>query len=182
MSKFIIKKFVGEQELLDMLELDKKCYATQDQGVYEICKEWLSANSDIYTCVYDGSTLCGYLAFMPITRECYEKHLKGQIKDYQITGRDVLPFTEGQEHYCLLVSLVVDEEYRDGNALVSLLHSFYRRLKDYEKRNIKIKTIIADCVNPRAEEFCQKNGFRQVIKNDHCNIYEGNVWLLLIEW
>lgn len=175
MSKFIIKKSVGERELLDMLELDKKCYSKQDQGVYEVCKEWLNVNSSIYTSVYDGSTLCGYIAFMPITRECYERHLKGQIKDFQIRGKDVLPFTRGQEHYCLLVSLVVNEEYRNGNVLVSLLHSFYNGLKDYEKNGVHIKTILADCVNPRAEEFCQRSGFEQVIKNKYCNIYEGNI-------
>ncbi len=175
MSKFSIKTFVGDEELLDMLELDKKNYEMQDQGVYEICKQWLNANPFIYTCAYDRDKLCGYIAFMPITKECYERHIKGEIKDYQITGADVLPFVEGQEHYCLLVSLVVDEEYRDGDVLVCMLNSFYRRIKDYERRSIKIKTIIADCVNPRVEEFAKNSGFKQVIKNSNCNIYEGNI-------
>lgn len=175
MSKFTIKNFVGDDDLLQMLELDKKNYSEEDRGIYEVCKEWLASNPFIYTCVYNGKTLCGYLAFMPITKECYERHIKGEIKDSQITGADVLPFTPGQEHYCLLVSLVVDEEYRDGDALVCLLNSFYRQLRDYEKKGVVIKTIIADCVNPRVEEFAKNSGFKCVIKNQHCNIYEGNI-------
>lgn len=175
MSKFCIKTTVGDRELLDMLQLDKENYAEEDQGVYDTCKQWLRSNPDIYTCIYDGAVLCGYVAFMPITRECYARHIRGEIKDSQITSEDVLPFAEGREHYCLLASLVVDEKYRGGDVLFSLLDAFCKRLNDYDNQGIKIKTIIADCVNPRVEKFVRKSGFKQVIKNEHCNIYEGNI-------
>lgn len=175
MGRFTIKNFVGDEELRDMIRLDKQNYAEEDQGVYETCKQWLEANPFIYTCAYDGDKLGGYIAFMPITKECYLRHINGEMKDSQIKGSDVLPFAVGQEHYCLFVSLVVDKNYRDGDVLVSLLNAFYKRLKDYERNSIVIKTIIADCVNPRVEQFAKSSGFKCVIKNKHCNIYEGNI-------
>ncbi len=175
MTKFNIKTFVGDEELWDIIELDKKNFSEDNFTSFDTCKEWIDVNPFICTCAYDRDKLCGYIAFMPITKKCYERHIKGEMKDNEIHGKDVLPFVEGQEHYCLLVSLVVDEAYRDGDVLVSLLNSFYKRLKDCERRGIVIKTVIADCVNPRVEEFAKNSGFKQVIKNEHCNIYEGNI-------
>lgn len=175
MGKFNIKTFIGEEELSEIIELDKQTFAEENVTSFETCKEWIDVNPFICTCAYERDKLCGYIAFMPITKECYEKHLKGEIIDSQIRGKDVLPFVEGVEHYCLLVSLVVREEYRNGDVLVSLLNTFYKRLKNYDKSGVKIKTIIADCVNPRVEEFAKNSGFKQIIKNEHCNIYEGNI-------
>lgn len=175
MQKFTIKNFIADEELWEIIELDKKNFTEENLATFETCKEWIDVNPFICTCAYDGTRLGGYLAFMPITKECYERHIKGEIKDSEIRGTDVLPFTVGQEHYCLLASLVVDEEYRNSDLLICLLNAFYKRLRDYQNSGIVVKTIIADCVNPRVEEFAKNSGFKQIIKNEHCNIYEGNI-------
>lgn len=175
MSKFTIKNFITDEELYDIIELDKQNFSGENFTDFDICKEWIDVNPFICTCAYDRDKLGGYLAFMPITKECYLRHINGEMKDCDIRGKDVLPFEKGQELYCLLVSLVVDKDYRDGDILVSILNSFYKKLKGFERDGIVIKTIIADCVNPRVEEFAKNSGFKCVIKNEHCNIYEGNI-------
>ncbi len=175
MTRFNIKSFIGDEELHDIIELDKQNFSGENFTSFEICKEWIDVNPFICTCAYDRDKLGGYIAFMPITKECYLRHINGEMKDCEIRGKDVLPFVKGAEHYCLIVSLVVAKEYRDGDLLVSLLNSFYKRVKDYERNGVKIKTVIADCVNPRVEEFAKNSGFKCVIKNKHCKIYEGNI-------
>lgn len=176
MGKFVIKNFIGDEELKQIIELDRKNFSDDNFTNFDICKEWIDVNPYICTCVYDQNILGGYIAFMPITKECYDRHIKGEIKDSEIRGKDVLPFEVGKEHYCLIVSLVVDEKYRDGDLLVYLLNSFYKKVKKFERDGIKIKTIIADCVNERVEEFALNSGFKCVVKNNYCKIYEGNIF------
>lgn len=50
-------------------------------------------------------------------------------------------------------------------------------MKDKLKRdNIKIKSIVIDVVNPKMEQFVLDSGFKQVLKTENLNIYEGNIF------
>lgn len=177
MGNFRIKTFVSIEDVKAMCELDKKNYKTNNQVDFETCKSWYDKNPKIYTAITHNNKLIGYINFMPITEDCYNRFKSGELLEQGIMPDDILVMEPNNSYNCLFSSVVVDKKYQNTEAFTYLISSFYRNmLKLIKDNNIKINTIIADCVNKRIEEFVLSSGFKKVLKNKNYNIYEGNIF------
>ncbi|MBQ8762116.1 MAG: hypothetical protein IJZ26_02205 [Clostridia bacterium] len=167
---------INDNLLQQMLELDASVYKEEDSGVLEICKEWISVNDDIYTMLLHNNKVIGYINFMPITNECYLGFVNGTKKDYEITSKDIVKFSKTEENKCLLTSVVLHEDYQNGEAIKYLCDGFIQKLKDYKKENIIISTIILDCVSEDGEKFAKYFLNAKLVKDlKTSKIYEGNL-------
>lgn len=177
MSKFIIKNFVDLDDVKEMCELDKVNYEIDNQVSFEICKTWYKKNPLIYTAIFRDEELIGYINFMPISDQLYNNFVNGKIPEQSINPKDILVMKPGKSYYCLFSSVVIREDYKNSEAFLMLMTTFYRNMKTkLSRENITIKSIIADCVNKKMEKFVKDSGFKQVFKNKDYNIYEGNVF------
>jgi hypothetical protein len=177
MVNFVIKNFVSKDDVKKMCDLDKTLYTPQNQVDLKICESWYDKNPRIYTAILLNDNLIGYINFMPITDECYEKFKSGKMPEQGITPSDMEVMEPNKSYYCLFSSVVIDKKYQNTPAFTFLISSFYRNMKKYlNDNNIKIKSIIADCVNKKMAEFVVNSGFKQIYKDNNYNIYEGNVF------
>jgi hypothetical protein len=127
--------------------------------------------------MYEGSTLVGYINFLPITNECAKLIRKGIKKDSDITGEDILNYEKHDTYTCLFVSLVVHPDYQNTNAMMRLLTAWRKHVKELmQKNNITIESILVDCVNDKIKELVKRLKFKPIIKNDRMNIYEGDIF------
>lgn len=146
MSNFKITYEANDELLKQAIEIDKHVFNKAEVGNIDMCKKWLEANKDIYTFLLDGDVLVGYINFIRLTDECFEKFYKGQTKDYKLSLSDILPFTKG-ENRCLFMSIAIRKDYRDGEAIIELRKGFDTKLKNFEKQGIHIKDVVIDCVS-----------------------------------
>ncbi len=84
---------------------------------------------------------------MPITDGCYNSFIMGEKRDYQITNKDILPFSKVKENKCLLTSVLIREDFRNGIAIRYLLNGFFERLKKHKDENVLISKVVLDCVS-----------------------------------
>lgn len=177
MNKFVIKKFVSEDDIFQMCELDKRTFKDLNQVDFDVCKSWYNKNPQIYTAIMKDDTLIGYINFMPVTDTAYKKFREGKLSEQSLTAKDIKIMRPNKEYYCLFLSVVIDKKYQNTEAFTILISNFYKNTKTYlQTHNISIKSILADCVNKKMEQFVKNSGFKRVFKNENYNIYEGNIF------
>ena len=175
-NNFKITYQVDDNLLKQMLKLDESVYKKEDCGTFEICKEWLSINNDIYTILLLDNKVIGYINFMPISDKCYNKFISGLKKDYEINSKDIIPFSKTKYIKCLLTSVVIHKDFQNSMAIKYLYNGFIEKIKKYAKENIKISNIILDCVSEDGEKFAKKYLNAKFIKETlSSKIYEVNL-------
>lgn len=177
MSKFSIETRVNDTLIKEMIELDKLVFKGDDIGAFDKCKEWVKRNPDIYTVLMQDDKVIGYINFMPITDESYNKIKEGKLKDYELNNDDIISFSNCKPLKCLFTSIVIHPDHQKGLELVRLWKGFINKLKSL---NLTIVSVIMDCVTEMGEK-CAKSYLGAIfITNSHNGkIYEGNIKELL---
>lgn len=177
MKRQKIKYKANAKDIVNTVELDKLCFEEDEQATVEIYTDWNKKNKDLFTLLYEGSKLIGYINFLPVTKECADGIRKGIKKDSDITADDILNYEKDDTYTCLFVSLVVHPDYQNTNAMLKLLTAWRKHIEEViEKKNITIENILVDCVNDKIKELVKRLKFKPVIKNDRMNIYEGDIF------
>lgn len=173
MSKFRIVNQVNDTLIKEMIELDKLVFKGDDIGDEDKCKEWVGINPDIYTVLMADNKVIGYINFMPITDESYNKIKEGKLKDYELNTDDIISFSNCKPLKCLFTSIVVHPDHQKGLALKTLWKGFLNKLKSL---NLTISSVIMDCVSYLGEKCAKSYLGAEFITNSHNGkIYEGNI-------
>jgi hypothetical protein len=171
MSKFKIVYSVDDEILKKLIALDGLVFSGEDIGVFNRCKEWLKINGDIYTVLMCNKEVIGYINFMPITAEAYNKIKRGCLKDYEIEVNQIVKFEQGIPLKCLFTSIVVSPEYQTGLGLNLLWKGFINKLKS---QNLIISSVIMDCVTEMGEKCAIKYlNAKFITSSQNGKIYEG---------
>lgn len=152
-NKWEIEYEMDDETLKEAILLDKEAFDEIDVVDYNRCKIWLKKNNEIYTVLkYDGEFV-GYINFVAISDEAYSLYRSGEAKDYFLQSKDIMPFRRGKNHKCLLLSIVIRKEYRDGEAIKILSNALSERIQNFESRGIHISKVIQDCVSMDGIKF-----------------------------
>ncbi|HHU60204.1 TPA: hypothetical protein GXZ34_04735 [bacterium] len=175
-SKFRVENSLKDDYLEQMLKLDESNYSEDDKGTYSMCMDWYSVNNDIYIILLYDNKVVGYINFIALTKEAYQKFKTAQIRDTDLTSKDILPFVADKENYCLFMSIVIHPNFRNGDAVKILTKAWQYKLQQLEKKGVKIKSILADCVSEDGERYIKRLGFESVIATSHDSIiYEKSL-------
>lgn len=124
-NTYSIKTHATEQDLHQMLKLDDEYYANSYKGQFDLCKQWLEKNNQIYTMLLFENQIVGYINFMPLTKSAYILFKNGLITDEQIQPKHITGFDK--THCGLFASVVVDKNHR--KAFKMLFNAFFEKLK-----------------------------------------------------
>ena len=161
----IIKPITNEYELKQAIELDKKAYKDETlMGSLERCKQWLDACPDMYISIYDNEKMVGYINFVPLTPACFEKFKNGEMSDDEIQDSDILPYHKG-ENLCLLMSIVVDEKYQNGETINLLTNALFDKINSLAKEKKYITQILAECVSDDGKKYVTRTFESKKITN-----------------
>ena len=173
MKNFEIVYYPSENDLKQMLELDCESFSELDRGELGKCLEWKSNCPEMYTAIKLDGKIIGYINFVAITKESYNKIKTGNLKDYELSGCDVLPFKKGI-NYCLFMSMVVKEKFRYTEVIVRLLNAFFEKINKMKQSNVVFGNVLCDCVSKDGENFVKKNPNAKFVCNSKngTKIYE----------
>lgn len=157
----IVKNIETIQEIQDAINLDKNSFTDDEVGILDTCIKWLNACQDLYTAIFNGNELVGYINFMPLKKEVFENYKQGKMIDNDLKDSDILPFHKG-DNYCLLTSIVIKQSYRNTNAIKILTQALFKKINDHNKNKEIIKEIIFDCVSNDGEKYA-KNFFDAIL-------------------
>ena len=129
MRKFQIKTFVSLDDIMQMCELDKKIYKELNQVDFKVCESWYNKNPRIYTAITDNKKVIGYINFMPITEDAYNRIKSGALAESDVVADDIVNMEPNNAYYCLFSSVVVDKAYQNSEAFTLLITAFYLPLE-----------------------------------------------------
>ena len=147
MKDWQIQHKVDDETLRQLIMLDKSTYAAKDVGSFSLCKKWLQVNSEIYTILKFRNIVVGYINFVPLKDAAFERFQKGELKDYELTENDISSFVKGKNLNCLLMSIVIKKDFRDGEAIFRLTDGFTKHLENLKARGVKIVKVLQDCIS-----------------------------------
>lgn len=177
MENYEIVYYPTIEDVKQMIDLDGDSYKDdKDCGVLSKCMKWLQICPDIYTIVKIKGQVVGYINFVPITLDCYNKFKTGSFKDYMLETFDILPFKKG-DNFCLFMSIVTKEKFRNSNIIIKLIDAFKKRIFTLKEHGCVIKSVVADCVSPIAERFVLNKFNARYISNTESGskIYEFKI-------
>lgn len=172
MSDFQIELNPNEDDLRQMIVLDNRAYKKQeDRGILEKCLAWQRACPDLYTALKHNGVVVGYINFLPVTKKFYESFRRGELGDFDLEERDVLPFKKGV-NYCIFVSIVIAEEFRNTKAIHLLMMAWRNRILCLQEKGARVKKILADCVSKEGAKLAKSFNGKLVKETQERKIFE----------
>ncbi len=170
----------SDDELEAMLnqthEIDTKVFAQCDHyGEQELPRGvstgWTNVNRDIYTFLVHRRTKrpVGYVNAMPVTTECFNKIISGDVQDNQILADDVAPYLPDSSPCLYLMSIAIDPEHRNGldsEGVERLVNAVVGKLVYYTtQRRVKVHRIAAVGWTAVGKKLCGILGMKAVTKD-----------------
>ena len=170
-GKFSISYSPTPDELKTALELDKQVFPKDRCAKYSVCRFWLQKNPESFIILKYSNQVIGYVCFLPLAQPAFKKYINGEIHEYVLRSKDIQKYDPGLECDCLFCCIIIDKNFRDGEAIKYLTKGYENLLLSLKKRKIKIKNIIADCITNDGEKFVQRMGFTQLKRTSEGVLY-----------
>jgi|GEM_PF-5422254 len=168
MTNYFTNDKMSDKDLHDARALDDVNFSdVHDRETLELSHKWLCRNPDLYTVLRDeDGRLVGYINFMPLKLDAYEKYRKGQLSETDITADDIARYEDfeidgdmaGQELDALFCSLNIAKEHHNGRAFKVLMISFIEKIRERQNRGVKFGRVLADCVSEDGKRLVGRLG------------------------
>jgi hypothetical protein len=146
------------------------------QGIYEVIAslwgtlhtapvetrlKWYEVNPAIDYVVKQDGIVTGYLTIMPMKHETIEKLMKAEIRGWDITPNDILPFTPGIPLECYTGAAIRAGVYKPEKYGMRLLMGIIDMLNEYARHGMFIKKLYGVSDTPDGVKLCRDLGFKE---------------------
>ena len=160
----------------DIMYLDSLAYNEDMQGTYDSINNRFKKNKDSYILAYDNKKLVGYICFFPISDELYSEMLiSDTMKDDDISPDDIVSYKKGKKNNIFIISIVIDPNYRDKEAIKLITNEFIKFIKEKNENDYIIDKVLGTTVSDDGFKFATKLNFK-VYKT-----YEKNYKLVMTD-
>ena len=160
----------------DIMYLDSLAYNEDMQGTYDSINNRFKKNKDSYILAYDNKKLVGYICFFPISDELYSEMLiSDTMKDDDISPDDIVSYKKGKKNNIFIISIVIDPNYRDKEAIKLITNEFIKFIKEKNENDYIIYKVLGTTVSDDGFKFATKLNFK-VYKT-----YEKNYKLVMTD-
>lgn len=170
-------KYVSGKEYenfaIKAIELDKIVYDKKYIGNESFYKEAHNVSSDnfIFALDTENDSLAGYLLAVPLSEKVYNEMKKGQKIDTEIIkNEDILTFDREKFNHIYIYSIVVSPEYQGHGISKKIIDLFINNLKNKINEGFKIKSILADTINPKAFSNISRYNFVPIGVSNHKSV------------
>ena len=123
--------------------LEQSMFADYDCGQYsfEQFERWHKINPNMFFIFKDSlhDSVIGYVLIVPITKECYEKRLSGDLLDVDIDDNSILSYDYPGLYHLNIAGKAINEAYRDSYALLQLMNAVIIKIIELSNYEIYVK-------------------------------------------
>ena len=142
-----------EEYIDDIITLDDNFYEKQYLWDNDYQRKVYERNHDSFIAVSSDNKLVGYINYLSITKELYEKMLNSNeiVDDFDL--KDIIPF--GDEIYLTINSIVILKEHQDGEVIRIINNEFLKKIN-----SLPIKGINTIAISDDGNKWCRNIGFK----------------------
>ena len=139
--------------IADIITLDDNFYEKQYLWDNDYQRKVYERNHDSFIAVSSDNKLVGYINYLSITKELYEKMLNSNeiVDDFDL--KDIIPF--GDEIYLTINSIVILKEHQDGEVIRIINNEFLKKIN-----SLPIKGINTIAISDDENKWCRNIGFK----------------------
>ena len=150
-----------DYKLVDNIEVYIDDIITLDDNFYEKKYIWdndyqrkvYERNHDSFIAVSLDNKLIGYINYLSITKELYEKMLNSNeiVDDFNL--EDIIPFSD--EIYLTINSIVILKKHQNGEVIRIINNEFLKKIN-----SLPIKGINTIAISDDGNKWCRNIGFK----------------------
>ena len=165
-----IKNDKTPEDFQYMEQLELKFYSEKYVTPWQEAYLWNLSNPKTGFILEDCGRIVAFTDILPVRQEVFDGIVNGSFDDKYITENDLVAIEELNAGDCvnlLLACILVDEDYRETDALKTLLNAhmdYYRRFADL---GIRIETVVTSNVTREGERFSERMGFDRIGRSGH---------------
>ena len=162
--KLVTGRDITKKDLEQTAYLEQSMFAEYDCGQYtfEQFERWHKLNPNMFFLLKDTmiDKIIGYILIVPITKECYEKRLNGNLLDVDIDDNSILSYDYPGLYYLNIAGKAISEVYRDSYALLQLMNAFIDKIAELSKYEIYVKSLIMEAISREGQRICKMFGMK----------------------
>jgi len=183
-SSRLIHAFMANMEQQDLLLSDQR--TTFMQGTFDDIAEefqlstllfgnevnsistlhaWLAKNPHIHFIVRDKKNLAGHMHVLPVRHETIMRFIRGEIRGWEITPEDILPYTPGSKVECIIKSMITSPEANPKRRVhygQRLISGFVRFIRELAEQDVMITKFYAISATPTGIAILRNAGFKEI--------------------
>lgn len=178
----LIEQHVTEQLVQQAVLLDQQVYSDRYRGIPDHCINWFKKNPECYIMLMDSSPinqrLVGYINALPLEDEYIHSIEGGSIIDTELPIQSIRVYDSPGLYKIYVSSIVICNEFLDGEAISLLCTAFQTKLFELYKRGITISEIITDVVSVHGHKLAKRYGMKATIMTDHDSV----IYKKILDW
>lgn len=171
-----IKKEKTLDDFRYMEQLELKYYSEEHVTPHQEAYLWYKANPNTGLVLEDNGRIVAFTDILPVKQEILQQIVNGTFNDKYLTPENLIDMDslkEGDTFNLLLSCVVVDDDYRETDALRILLKAHLEYYGQYSKKGVRINSVVTSNVTEAGERFSERMGFERIGESEHGTaIYE----------
>lgn len=143
----------------EVFEIEKITYSEELCGTLENQRIRYSFEKDSFLLVYDGDILAGYINFLTISDKLFSELCdknRCEMRDDDIMPSEMENWRRDKENNIFIISVVVTEAYRNGEAIKLIGNGFLEYLRNKEADGYIIGNLSGSAVSGGGESFLRR--------------------------
>jgi GNAT superfamily N-acetyltransferase len=165
-----IKNEKTPEDFQYMEKLELNFYSEEHVTPWEEAYLWNLSNPKTGFVLEDCGRIVAFTDILPIRQELFDRILSGEFNDKYLKESDLVAMDElkeGDRVNLLLSCVLVVEDYRETDALKTLLNAHLDYYRSYVDRGIQIDAVVTSNVTTAGERFSERMGFERVGRSEH---------------
>jgi hypothetical protein len=128
-------------------------------------KAWLEKNPDIDFILRDHGRLVGFINLLPAKHETITRFMEGEIRGWEISSDDVLPFTSGSRLECIIMGMATTPDvditrrtYYGRRIIIGIMELF----QELAQKDVIITKFYATSATPTGISVMRNAGFSEI--------------------
>jgi hypothetical protein len=125
---------------------------------------WMRKNPATNFIVRDQGRLVAFMHVIPVQTGTVKRWLNGEIREWEISADDVLPYIPGISVECLITNITIAtdaDRAEQCRYMLRLLRGFSRFLQDLARQHVTISRFYAAATTPEAMLTLQRAAFKE---------------------
>ncbi len=157
-------------DFIYMEQLELKYYSEEHVTPHQEAHKWHLSNPNTGFVLEDDGRIAAFSDILPVKPEIFGQIIRGTFNDKYLTSEDMVSMEDlraGDSVNLLLSCILVDDDYRDTDALKTLLNAHLDYYRKYSSNGIRIDSIATSNVTEAGERFSERMGFKRIGKSEH---------------
>lgn len=165
-----IKREKTLEDFIYMEQMELKYYSAEHVTPHEEAYLWHLSNPNTGFVLEDEGRIAAFTDILPVKCDIFDRIAAGEFNDKYLTTDDLVVMKElrpGDEVNLLLSCVLVDEDYRETDALKTLLDAHLDYYRSFADRGIMIGEVVTSNVTEAGKRFSERMGFEPIGRSEH---------------